>query len=216
MIVFGCNSGSNDQSGATNQNGLEDNCEVSGSIQTTISDESTTFTDVPNTPLGVDPSRQFFEEDLSSNYINVSGLGWGWLVSGSLRWTGELTLDSVIGLESRQPHNARIFYELNTGDLSGLVFVPGEPQDSQGTISATLTSEYRTGISNLRTRYSLGPYPDYIQTSSQVIMDWRYIAATNEILFEGIGYLDLGELNQEGWKVNPVVSVCLGADVMPY
>jgi|GEM_PF-3539640 hypothetical protein len=47
-------------------------------------------------------------------------------------------------------------------------------------------------------------------------MDWRYIAATNEILFEGIGYLDLGELNQEGWKVNPVVSVCLGADVIPY
>mgnify|MGYP003987587961 CR=1 FL=1 len=88
--------------------------------------------------------------------------------------------------------------------------------DSQGTISATLTSEYRSGLSLPRTRYSLGPYPDYIQTSSQVIMDWRYIAATNEILFEGIGYLDLGELNQEGWKVNPVVSVCLGADVIPY
>jgi len=185
-------------------------------VRTTISDESATFTDVPNTPLGVDPSRQFFDEDLSSNYTNVSGLGWGWLITGSLRWTGELTLDSVIGLESGQPHNARIFYELDSVDLSGSVFVPGEPQDSQGTISATLTSEYRSGISLSRTRYALGPYPDYIQTGSQVIMDWRYVAATNEILFEGIGYLNLGELNQEGWKVNPMVSVCLGANVIPY
>ena len=186
-------------------------------MQTTISDESATFIDVPNTSLDVDPSRQFFQEDLSSTYIDVSGLGSVWSVSGSLRWTGELTLDSVIGLESGLPHNARIFYELKTVDLSGLVFLPAEPQDSQGTISATLTSEYRSGgITLLRTRYSLGLLPDYIQTSSQVIMDWRYIAATNEIQFEYIGYLDLGELNQEGWKVNSEVSVCFGADVFPY
>lgn len=210
LFVFGCDSGSSDQDGSV------DNCKVYGSVQTTISDESATFTDVPDTPLDVDPSRQFFEENLSSTYIDVSGLGPVWSVSGSLRWTGELTLDSVIGLESGQPHNARIFYELKTVDLSGLVILPAEPQDSEGTISATLTSEYSSGSSLLRTRYALGLLPDYIQTSSQVIMDWRYIAATNEIQFEGIGYLNLGELSQEGWKVNPVVSVCLGADVFPY
>lgn len=210
VFVFGCDSESSDQDVSV------DNCGVYGSVQTTISDVSGTFTDVPNTQLGVDPSRQFFEEDLSSTYINVSGLGPVWSVSGSLRWTGELSLDSVIGLESGQPHNARIFYELKTIDLSGLVFIPAEPQDSQGTISATLTSEYSSGSANLRTSYAMGLLPDYIQTSSQVIMDWRYIAATNEIQFEGIGYLDLGVLNQDGWKVNPEVSVCLGADVFPY
>lgn len=210
VSLFGCSSGSSDPTESA------DNCEVYGSVQTTISDESTTFADVPNTSLDVDPSRQFFEEDLSSTYIDVPSLGSVWSVSGSLRWTGELTLDSVIGLESGQPHNARIFYELKTVDLSGLVFLAGEPQDSQGTISATLTSEYISGSSVLRTRYAMGLLPDYIQTSSQVIIDWRYIATTNEIQFGGIGYLDLGELNQEGWKVNPVVSVCLGADIIPY
>ncbi len=226
VFVFGCSSGSSDPSGTSNQDVSEDsnqdvpvdNCEVYGSVQTTISDDPATFTDVdvPNTSLDVDPSRQFFEEDLSSTYIDVPGLGSVWSVSGSLRWTGELTLDSVIGLVSGLPHNARIFYELKTVDLSGLVFLPAEPQDSQGTISATLTSEYRSEITLLRTRYAFGLLPDYIQTSSQVIMDWRYIAATNEIQFEGIGYLDLGVLGQDGWIVNPMVSVCLGADVFPY
>ena len=208
VFAFGCSSDSSVSSTS--------NCEVYGSVQTTISDGFTSFTDVPDTSLNVDSSRQFFEENLSSTYIDVSGLGFVWSVSGSLQWTGELTLDSVVGLESGLPHNARIFYKLNTADLSGLVFLPSEFQDSQGTISATLTSEYRSGSSFLRTRYSLGLLPDYIQTSSQVIMDWRYIAATNEIHFGGTGYLDLGELNQEGWTVNPVVSVCLGADVFPF
>jgi hypothetical protein len=216
VIVFGCSSGPNEKSGTTNENGLENNCEVSGSVQTTSSNGTSTFTDVPSTSLGVDPSRQFFEEDLSSAYVDVSGLGWGWLVSGTLRWTGELTLDSVTGLESGEPHNARIFYELRTDDLSGSVFIPGDPQDSQGTSLATLTSEYRTGMTNLRTQYSLGPYPDYIQVSSQVALNWRYVAATNELLFEGIGSLDLGDLNQLGWIVNPMVSVCLGADTEPF
>ena len=226
VFVFGCSSGSSDPSGTSNLDGLEDsnqdgpvdNCQVNGSVQTTISDDPATFTDVdvPNTSLEVDPSRQFFEEDLSPTYIDVPGLGPVWSVSGSLRWTGELTLDSVIGLVSGLPHNARIFYELKTVDLSGLVFLPAEPQDSQGTISATLTSEYSSAITLLRTQYAMGLLPDYIQTSSQVIMDWRYIAATNEIQFEGIGHLDLGELGQEGWIVNPVVSVCLGADVFPF
>jgi hypothetical protein len=48
----------------------------------------------------------------------------------------------VVGLESGVQHTARIFYELDTGDLTGLVFVPVEPVASQGTISATLRSEY--------------------------------------------------------------------------
>ena len=216
VFAFGCSSGSSNNDGSDDQDGSVDNCEVYGSVQTTVSDGSTTFIDVPNTPLDVDPSRQFFWEDLSATYIDVPGLGPVWSVSGSLRWTGELTLDSVIGLESGQPHNARIFYELKTVDLNGLVFLPAEHQDSQGTISATLTSEYRTASTVLRTRYSLSLLPDYIQTSSQATVDWRYVAATNEIQFEGIGYLDLGELSQVGWKVNPVVSVCLGADVFPY
>lgn len=218
VFVFGCDSGSSDQDGFPDgpQDGPVANCEVSGSVQTTVSDGSAKFIDVPDTPLDVDPSRQFFWENLSATYIDVPGLGPVWSVSGSLRWTGELTLDSVIGLESGQPHNARIFYELKTVDLNGLVFLPAEPQDSQGTISATLTSEYRTASTVLRTRYSLSLLPDYIQTSSQATVDWRYVAATNEIQFEGIGSLDLGELNQVGWIANPVVSVCLGADVFPF
>jgi hypothetical protein len=67
----------------------------------------------------------------------------------------------------------------------------------------------------LRTRYAFGLLPDYIQTSTDVAMDWRYIADTNEIIFEGVGSLDLGEPSQEGWEANPVVSICLGADVVP-
>jgi len=234
MFVFGCSSESSDPSGTSNQDVPEDsnqdvqedsnqdvpveNCEVYGSVQTTISDDPPTFTgvDVPNTSLDVDPTRQFFEDDLSATYIDVPGLGSVWSVSGSLRWTGDLILDSVIGLVSGLPHSAVINYELKTVDLSGLVFLPAEPQDSKGTISATLTSEYRSGSSLQRTSYALGILPAYIQTSSQVIMDWRYIAATNEIQFEGIGYLDLGLTGQDGWIANPVVTVCLGADVFPY
>lgn len=47
-------------------------------------------------------------------------------------------------------------------------------------------------------------------------MDWRYNNATNEIIFEGVGSLELGESSQDGWEANPVVSICLGADVPPY
>ena len=161
VFVFGCSSGSSDPSGTNNQDVPEDsnqdvpvdNCEVYGSVQTTISDDPTTFTvvDLPNTSLDVDPSRQFFEENLSSTYIDAPGLGSVWSVSGSLRWTGDLILDSVIGLVSGLPHNATINYELKSVDLSGLVFLPAEPQNIQGTISATLTSEYRSGISLQRT-----------------------------------------------------------------
>lgn len=150
VFVFGCSSGSSDPSGTSNQGESEDsnqngsvaNCEVYVSVHTTISDDPATFTDVdvPNTSLDVDPSRQFFEEDLSSTFIDVPALGSVWSVSGSLRWTGDLILDSVIGLVSGLQHNARINYELKTVDLNGLVFFPAEPQDSQGTISATLTS----------------------------------------------------------------------------
>lgn len=216
IIVLGCNSGSSDQSETSNQNGLENNCEVSGSVQTTVFDGSTILIDVPNTQLRVDPLRQFFVENIGSNYIDVSGLGWGWLITGSLRWTGELNLDPLIGLESGIQHTARIFYELNTGDLNGLVFVPEEPIDTQGTISATLRSEYRSGNSLLRTRYGFGLLPDHIQTSTEVFIDWRYNNATNEIIFEGVGSLDLGESSQDGWEANPVVTICLGADVLPF
>ena len=80
MIVSGCNSGASDQPETSNQNVLEDNCEVSGSVQTTVFDGSSTFIDVPNTQLHVDSSRQFFEKDLGSNYIDVSGLGRGWFI----------------------------------------------------------------------------------------------------------------------------------------
>jgi hypothetical protein len=232
VCAFGCSSESSDESGSSNENGLEDStqneaedsaenelddfCDVSGSVQATIYGKSPTVFDLPNTPLFVDPTRQFFEEELSATYIDVPGLGTVWSVSGSLRWTGDLILDSVIGLVSGLPHNALINYELKTVDTSGLVFLPAEPQDSQGTISATLTSEYRTGSSLQRTSYALGILPDYIQTSSQVIVEWRYIAATNEIQFGGVGYLDLGLTGQEEWVVNPVVSVCLGAEVFPF
>ena len=67
----------------------------------------------------------------------------------------------------------------------------------------------------MRTRYAFGLLPDYIQTSTEVTMDWRYIAATNEIMFDGVGSLDLGESSYEGWEANPVVSICLGAVVVP-
>jgi hypothetical protein len=121
----------------------------------------------------------------------------------------------VVGLESGVQHTARIFYEFDTGELTGLVFVPVEPVATNGTISATLRSEYWSGGALLRTKYGFGLFYDYIRTSTEVTMDWRYIADTNEIIFGGVASLDVGEASHEGWEANPVVYICLGAAVEP-
>jgi len=162
VILLGCNSDSD--SGPQDENGSADNCGVSGSVQTTVFDGSSTFTDVPSTPLRVDPSQQIFEEDLGSTFVEVGNSGF-WSITGSLRWAGELHLDTVTGLKSGVSHGAEFDYELVTGDLTGLVFVPVEPVDAQGTISATLFTYYFLGGGRQLTKYAFGFLYDYTGTS---------------------------------------------------
>jgi hypothetical protein len=184
-------------------------CVVSGTVETTVVEGTTTYTDIPNTELRVDSSRQNIVSNLNAALIS----GFGKSVTGYFRWTGEVNLDSVAGQESGIQHSARIFYDLNTGDLNGLVLLPTD-SDVSGTIPVTLNSEYQTGAVFLRTRYGFGINQNYVQTSDNIIMDWSYSRDVNELVFSGTGSFDLGETSPIlGWKAYPVVSICLSASL---
>ena len=216
VLALGCKDESGGQ-GEPDPPSPAEHCGVEGSVETTVFDRfdrDATYIDVPSTALSVDPSFQNLDGDLNWNLIEVGGAGF-WSITGSLWWTGKIELEPLLGLETGINHSADIYYGLSTGELGGLVFVPLEREDSQGSFSATLSSQYAGGTR--RTKYGFGIRQNYVGRSTDVTVDWRYHAATNELVFESVGELDLGEFDPyEGWVANPIVTVCLSTvDVPP-